>query len=372
MRITLYIPVYNVSSTLGEVLAACAAQTRPADRILVIDDGSTDDSAELARQAGAEVSSHGTNRGLGAARNTALEACDTNILAGLDADVVPAPDYLRRIEQALADDSAVAVCGNLTERHMWTLPDRWRSVHMAQHLGDDDIVNPRFLFGATTAGRADALRAVGGWDARLTRNGEDVDLSSRLRDAGQTTMYIAGARAEHLRRDDAASALDGLWNWFHPAGMLRGDFTSWEAAAQRIEPVTMGIFRHRITQDLQPHRTDLLALTILLPWWMTILDLAQLAEQDGISPDEVNAAAGAVAGTVARITSRGADELLADDLLTILQTPIARFGPPGRETSTLTTPARRYVHAFKAGLDHALPRNAATWRTIADARRRMT
>jgi glycosyltransferase involved in cell wall biosynthesis len=87
-RVTVIVPVFNGAAHLGETLAALAAQTRPIDELVVVDDGSTDDSAAIAEAAGATVL-RGPNGGASAARNRGVEASTGDLLVFSDADDVP-------------------------------------------------------------------------------------------------------------------------------------------------------------------------------------------------------------------------------------------------------------------------------------------
>src|SRR6516162_6327317 len=74
-RVTAYIPAYNVSEYLARTIEGLLAQTHAFDEILVIDDGSHDNSAEIAsRYPQVTLIKHPVNKGLSAARNTALRA----------------------------------------------------------------------------------------------------------------------------------------------------------------------------------------------------------------------------------------------------------------------------------------------------------
>ena len=90
MRIGIYVPCYNGASTLRPVLEAILAQQCPADEILVIDDGSTDASREIAASLeadGVRLVRQATNRGLGAARNMALHEANSEVLIDVDTDL---------------------------------------------------------------------------------------------------------------------------------------------------------------------------------------------------------------------------------------------------------------------------------------------
>jgi radical SAM superfamily enzyme YgiQ (UPF0313 family)/glycosyltransferase involved in cell wall biosynthesis len=278
MLITAYVPCYNGAAYLDAVLRALNDQSRRPDEIIVVDDGSTDRSAELAGGHGVRVITHGCNRGIAAARNTALQAARGELLIGLDADAVPAEDYVERIESAFEGHPQVAaVCGRLIESHSVLLPDRWRQIHMAQHYGTDRLPDPRICFGSVTTVRKRTAEELGGWNEQYRTNYEDVDFTRRMYDAGRHCLYDPSCKARHQRRDSVKSVLSGFWQWFAPQGRDQGHFTSLETLTRhRLEPVNWGIFKHRFRDDREQGRAHLLGLTFLLPWWMTLRDLAEV------------------------------------------------------------------------------------------------
>jgi len=85
--ISVIVPVFNREIYLREALESILHQTRPADEIIVIDDGSTDRSADVARSFGQSVRCISQpNMGIGAARNAGLAAAQGNLIAFLDSD----------------------------------------------------------------------------------------------------------------------------------------------------------------------------------------------------------------------------------------------------------------------------------------------
>ncbi|MCK6458087.1 MAG: glycosyltransferase [Phycisphaerae bacterium] len=314
IRTTLYVPCCNGAAYLAETLQAALSQSRAADEVLVVDDGSTDESAAIATRCGARVLRHGANRGLAAARNTARRASTGELLIGLDVDAVPAADYVERVAAAFERDASLAgLCGRLIESHTVCLPDLWRSVHMPQHHGESRAEPPRICFGSVSSFRVDAIDAVCGWNERYRTNYEDVDLSQRLIRAGLRCAYEPAAIARHQRRDSLASVLSGFWSWFAPRGRDAGHFASVEAAAsKRLESVNFGIFRHRLARDLGEHRAHLSGITLLLPAWMTVHDLAECRASRG-------AAEAVVARFVERIVERGASDYVASRCRSLLE-----------------------------------------------------
>lgn len=98
--LTVVIPAFNEETTIGIVVRGIREQL-PAARILVIDDGSHDRTATLAREAGADVISHPLNKGNGAAVKTALRAIAGGLVAILDGDLQHDPRDLPRLIELL-------------------------------------------------------------------------------------------------------------------------------------------------------------------------------------------------------------------------------------------------------------------------------
>ena len=211
--ITLYVPCFNGASFLERCIEGIRLQTRAPDRLVLVDDGSTDGTADVARSLGFEVISHAKNSGLGAARNTALRACNTELIASLDADCVAHPRWLERLESALSRERAAGVGGMLIETNNLALADRWRTHHMRQHWGPDPLQNPPFLFGNNNLFHKASLIAAGGYNERYRTNFEDVAMSRALYSAGFTLYYDPSASVQHLRSDSIGSVVRTNWRW---------------------------------------------------------------------------------------------------------------------------------------------------------------
>ena len=123
MRISVVVPVLDDAAELAGCLRALREQTRPADEIVVVDNGCRDDSRSVAAAAGARIVDEPL-RGIPAASAAGLDAATGDVLCRLDADSRPGPDWVARIvEHFAADPPPAAVTG---PGHFLGL-SRWRA-----------------------------------------------------------------------------------------------------------------------------------------------------------------------------------------------------------------------------------------------------
>jgi len=115
-QITIVIPAYNEAVTIGDVVRRAIAAV-PDARILVIDDGSTDDTRLVAESAGAGVISHPLNKGNGAAIKTALRAISGGKVAVIDGDGQHKPEDLPKLLTALDDYDLVVGARSFTHQN---------------------------------------------------------------------------------------------------------------------------------------------------------------------------------------------------------------------------------------------------------------
>ncbi|MBI3431366.1 MAG: glycosyltransferase family 2 protein [Hydrogenophilales bacterium] len=107
-RFSVVIPAFNAESTLARAIESVRAQSWPAHEIIVVDDGSTDDTADVARHFGDAVRLIGQrNSGVSVARNAGAAAATGDWLAFLDADDWYAPDRLRLHAAWIAEDATL-------------------------------------------------------------------------------------------------------------------------------------------------------------------------------------------------------------------------------------------------------------------------
>lgn len=106
MRISVVVPVLNDEHHLRTLLEKLASQTRQADEIIVVDNGCTDDSAQIARSAGAKVIVERT-RGIPAAASAGYDQTSAEIIVRCDADSIPPDNWLEKIHEEFAGNPAI-------------------------------------------------------------------------------------------------------------------------------------------------------------------------------------------------------------------------------------------------------------------------
>lgn len=195
-QVSLIVPCYNASETIGECLGAIGAQTRPADEVIVVDDASADDTAAIAAGHECTVIGQPRNRGPSAARNAGIAAASGDILFFVDADVALRPDAVERAIALFEDDPELDIVHGTyepqpmrgrgtTERYLVGREAHWRH----RHAGEAGTV----VF-AVAAIRARVFERFGPLDETL-RDCEDVEYSTRL--ARRARIVITEAVAGH-------------------------------------------------------------------------------------------------------------------------------------------------------------------------------
>jgi glycosyltransferase involved in cell wall biosynthesis len=182
LTVSVVIPVKNDAALLRVCLAALAAQTRKPDEIIVVDNASSDDSAEVARLSGACVVRE-ERPGIAAAASTGYDAASEDIIVRCDADSVPPTDWIERIVEAFENPRLEALTGP------GEFPDLGRvGQRLARMLYTEAyfvllglLLGQSPLFGSNAAMRATTWRRVRDSVHRDDPNvHDDLDLSIQL------------------------------------------------------------------------------------------------------------------------------------------------------------------------------------------------
>lgn len=226
LRASVVIITHNGAPRIGRTLHEIECQTAPAEafEVLVVDDGSTDDTAAVVEARGVRVIRLADNQGPGAARNAGLRAANAEIVVFIDDDCLPAPTWLQEILTAFSDPGVDGVGGRIaplgspglitsfiTDNNPWVpLPvsllrshNRFyrlllylRSVaRTSREPGETELFA---VAGGNMAFRREVLEKVGGFDSSLTVS-EETDLCWRLhrRPGGACLLYLRRAEVSH-------------------------------------------------------------------------------------------------------------------------------------------------------------------------------
>ncbi|WP_327294790.1 MULTISPECIES: glycosyltransferase family A protein [unclassified Streptomyces] len=180
--VSVIIPNYNYSRTLGLSIRSALEQDYPHKEIIVVDDCSTDDSLATAQAIpGITVLSTPANGGSAVARNLGVEHAAGEILMFLDSDVALAQGAITEaVEQLLADPELGAVCGMYEPEPLIrdSLVEEARCLQ-AYYWRYDSEGSVSFLISAICATRAEVFHEIGGFNPQL-RQTEEVDFGERL------------------------------------------------------------------------------------------------------------------------------------------------------------------------------------------------
>lgn len=201
MRITPIIPAYNAGRYIRGCLEALLRSGFAAGDIVLVDDGSTDDTLEIAREIGIQPVEQEENLGAAAARNTGAAVVETaDILLFVDADIEIHSDVKQRLTEFFQErpDYGAVFGAYDTDPAAPQFVSRARNLlHTYVHMTKSGDV-PSFWTGIGAV-RKSAFDAVGGFDASK-RMMEDIDLGMRLTHAGFRIYLDPEIQGRHYKR----------------------------------------------------------------------------------------------------------------------------------------------------------------------------
>lgn len=218
--VSLVIPGRNCAATIRQCLDAALAirESNPETlrEIIFVDDGSTDETAEIV--AGRPITMlSGTGTGPGAARNLGWRAATSQLIWFVDADCVAEPDALAKLLPHMADAVVGGVSGSygtMTEHSLLSCLIHEEIVERHRRMG----MRVNFLATFNVLYRRAALESVGGFDERFLK-GQDAELSFRVMDAGYVLHFEMASRVNHYHPTKLGAYLrtqrqQGYWRLF--------------------------------------------------------------------------------------------------------------------------------------------------------------
>jgi GT2 family glycosyltransferase len=368
---------YNGGRVIGRCLEGLARLDYPDYEVIVVDDGSTDDTARIA--SGYDVTLVSTpNQGLSAARNEGLARARGEIVAYIDDDAWPDPDWLRFLGWVYRTTDHAAVGGpNLPPRGDGPIADL---VALAPggplHVLRTDT-EAEHVPGCNSSFRTDRLRAIGGYDVRFRTAGDDVDVCWRLHEAGWSVGFSPGAVVWHQRRGSVRGYLRQQRGYGYAEALLErrwpGRFNAlghvtWPGqlygsgagaspfAASSVYGGTWGTAAYQSVYERPSHWT---AAPLMPEWWLAIGSLLAIGLLGSAWPPlwlamalggamAVTSVTVAMAIAIDRLEATGRDGSSSRDVLTlawlVVGQSLARLR--GRLAGGLTPLRRRGVHGW--------------------------
>jgi len=211
MEISVIVVNWNRRELLRACLASLAAQEGVEYEVLVVDNGSTDGSVELAREMGAEVIANAENRGFCAANNQGIQLARGRLIALLNNDAEAEPAWLLSLQHAFTSaDVGMAACKVLVHEDPRRIDKVGHVIYpdgQNRGRGSGEIDNGQYdkqeeaLWpdGCACMYRKQMLDEIGGFDEDFFAYGDDAELGLRARIAGWRCLYVPSARVRHHR-----------------------------------------------------------------------------------------------------------------------------------------------------------------------------
>jgi len=220
--VSVIVVAYQNAATIGAALGPLRESAR-VGRIVVVDNGSSDDSVKQAAAGADDVVALGANLGFAAGVNRGLTSCDTEFVLLLNPDASIAPEDLDRLVAALHAQPDAVAAGPVLEgpggsptsgarrfSTVWNrlaleLPWFWRHDRFTSRLPAGTVeraaghtLTVDYVWGAAVLVRREFLLAIGGLDERFFLYHEDEDLGRQARAHGRRVLLATGARAHHI------------------------------------------------------------------------------------------------------------------------------------------------------------------------------
>jgi peptidoglycan-N-acetylglucosamine deacetylase len=271
-RVAVLVPAYNEEKVIVRTIRSVLHSDYKNLRVIVIDDGSSDRTAEVAHEAYTKEIAAGRvavyskpNGGKAAALNFGLEQVDEEIYVGIDADTVIAPDAISKLIPHFEDAEIGAVAGNAKVGNRVNLWTRWQALEYITSQNFERRALALFhvvtvVPGAIGAWRTTAVKAAGGYP--LNTVAEDADLTMNLLEQGLKVDYEDRSLAFTEAPIDARGLMRQRFRWSF--GILQA---IWKHRAAFTKNKAMGLFA----------LPNILIFQMLLPLVSPFIDLMFLA-----------------------------------------------------------------------------------------------
>jgi GT2 family glycosyltransferase len=241
-----------VTHDSAQVLPRCLAALAPLGMdILVVDNGSADDTVAIAQASGAVCIANPKNEGFGRGMNIGITASDSTFVLLMNPDITLEQDALQHLLDAAQLYPDAAIFGpQIIEADGTTFFTHWS--FLAPYLRNDmqvkcapegDCCVP-FLLGACWLIRRDIIAGIGGFDDAIFLYYEDDDLCRRAIEAGHSLIYVPAAKVHHKRGTSSSPRAGRIYkSRFHLAWSKAYAARKWKIAHTIVGPTLIAAFK---------------------------------------------------------------------------------------------------------------------------------
>jgi len=251
LKVTAAICCFNAEAFIENAVRSLLRQSRAPDEIIVVDDGSKDSSPDVIKKLPVKTIKHNDNKGLAAARNTALKHARGDIIVYIDSDTIADEKMIEKMLSFYDSEEVYAVGGMGIEVNIRNIYDKWRKYNAHQSPGDELNEDAEMLPGLCCSYRKSALEEIGGFDEFFKRNAEDHDISIRLKKAGGRLVYSPDIKVEHYRTDSLLTLLKMIYRYDLWTIIARKRNKVDAKGSTRIPLFRIGVFIRRVLHILK-------------------------------------------------------------------------------------------------------------------------
>ena len=216
---TVIVPAFNEADHIADTIESLLGQSLKPDEIIIIDDCSTDGTAQIASTYPVKVIQPPVNSGSKAgAQRYALQFVETDYVVAIDADTVLETNALEILITRLTEEKVAAACGYVLPRSVKTVWERGRYAEYLFALGffkriQNAFQRPLIASGCFTAYQTSTLKALGGWSTETMA--EDMDVTWRLYDKGEKVIFVPNAVCYPVEPHNFHFMRKQLLRWSH-------------------------------------------------------------------------------------------------------------------------------------------------------------
>ena len=218
--VSIYIPAFNAENTIRECLNSVLDQSLKPEEILVINDGSTDNTSKILMEFKDKISviNNPMNLGVSESMNIANKFLKTKFIGKIDADVELSKDWLKTLMRKMLDEKITLIGGKMYEKFLKNPNNLWRSRRLKQNWGEQDLEDPKFIFGCNNILNNSNFKKLKKYRTDLDyfkTNGEDIEFSNYLKKNNYKLYYDSNAICYHLQNDTAETLSKRYWRYIH-------------------------------------------------------------------------------------------------------------------------------------------------------------